>query len=434
MPRLQHSLRVTGQLTSRVLRRETAVSLAFGALALSASACGDKQDDRGTTPFPTSIGAPDSTAVPAPAGSRTPSLLARNDGALLLSWTEPLVDSSYAIRLATYRDGRWDSTRTVSSGRPYFVNWADFPSVTQLGNGQLAAHWLEREGSSSYAYGVRVVQSSDDGRSWNAPVTPHTDGLLVEHGFVSLWPQGPNQLGLAWLDGRKSAIPDSAREMTVRTAVVRPDGSLSREAVLDARACDCCQTASAMTSTGRVVVYRDRSDKDIRDIAIVRELVSGWSPPALVHADDWHYEGCPVNGPSVAASGQNVAVAWFTAAHDTSRVLLARSVDGGLTFDPPVRIDDGDPLGRVSVVLDSNGQPIVAWLEQRTPVVSELLLRRVAGTSPGDARRVSRTSGGRQSGFPRLARIGDTLYAAWTTMSPRPQVQLVRLSLSPDAP
>ena len=35
---------------------------------------------------------------------------------------------------------------------------------------------------------------------------------------------------------------------------------------IDARVCDCCQTDAAMTSEGAVLIYRDRSDDEIRDL------------------------------------------------------------------------------------------------------------------------------------------------------------------------
>lgn len=403
------------------------------ATAAVGSACGTRDGSPTASSSTAILGAVEELPSPAPAGSKTPVVIADDSGAAYLSWTEQRVDSSFAIRLAKWNGTTWDSSRTVAADLPFFVNWADFPAIVKLGNGDLAAHWLEREGKSTYAYGIRTVRSRDDGRTWSAPVTPHTDGLAAEHGFVSLWAESGRDLGLVWLDGRKSAMKDSTREMTVRTAVVRDDGTLAREAVLDARTCDCCQTATARGSQGRVIVYRDRSDKDIRDIAIVRELVGGWSPPVLVHADDWYYPGCPVNGPQVAASGKTVVVAWYTAAHDTARVLVATSTDGGATFGAPVRIDEGDPIGRVSIVLDSWAEPIVAWLEQRTTDEAEVLVRRVTGATIGDTRSLARTSGARQSGFPRLAVLRDTLLATWTTTKPAPQVHVARLPLSSSA-
>lgn len=403
---------------------------ALGFLLFAASACGEAPGGASRAGGAGPIGTPVAIATPVPDSSNTPGLVVGANGALLLSWTERHADSSVAIRMATWHNAQWDSARTISDRRPFFVNWADFPSMTVLRDGSLAAHWLEREGKGKYAYGVRVARSSDQGRTWSAPVTPHTDALEAEHGFVTLWPDGESGLGLAWLDGRKSAMKDSAREMTVRTAVVGADGSLSREALLDARSCDCCQVASAQTASGHVVVYRDRTAAEIRDIVAVRRVGDAWSEPVVVHADDWHYPGCPVNGPSVVARGDTVTVAWFTAAHDTARVYVATSVDGGANFAPPTRVDDGDPIGRAVVVYDRAGDAIVGWMERITPETAEVRVRRVAGSVRAEAQTVSTTSSARQSGFPRMVVMGDTLVVAWTAVSPSLKVQVVQLPLN----
>lgn len=392
------------------------------------SLAGCRPDASGST-IDAALGEVVEITAPAPAGSNTPHVALDDRGQVMLSWTQRRSDSTVAIQMATWSGTAWDSTRTIADNRPFFVNWADFPAITALGNGDLAAHWLEREGGGKYAYGVRVVRSRDGGRSWSAPVTPHTDGLAAEHGFVSLWPEGPDGVGLVWLDGRKSAMPDSAREMTIRTAALTASGALEREALVDARSCDCCQTGTAATRSGRVLVYRDRTGEEIRDIAIVRRTDSGWTAPQKVHNDDWHYPGCPVNGPQAASVGDTVVVAWYTAAHDTARVNIARSMDGGATFSPPVRIDDGNPIGRVDVVLDDAANPVVVWLEQRGGDVAEVLARKVVGNAPGPIRVLSRTSGARQSGFPRIVRHGSDVVAAWTSVNPL-QVHVARFSLS----
>ncbi|WP_396205725.1 sialidase family protein [Gemmatimonas sp.] len=407
---------------SALLTRATGALLALSLLACQGDATASAGADA-------SLGEVTEFTSPAPAGSNTPHLALDGRGRVLLSWTQRRPDSTVAIQMATWDGQAWDSTRTIADNRQFFVNWADFPAITALGNGDLAAHWLEREGGGKYAYGVRVVRSTDGGVTWGAPVTPHTDGLAAEHGFVSLWGEGTDGIGMVWLDGRKSAMPDSTREMTIRTASVSATGTLQREALVDARSCDCCQTGTAATRTGRVLVYRDRTTEEIRDIAIVRQTDSGWTAPQKVHNDDWHYPGCPVNGPQVASSGDTVVVAWYTAAHDTARVNVARSVDGGATFGAPVRVDDGDPIGRVDVVLDDAANPVVVWLEQRGPDAAEVLARRIVGNAPGPVRVLSRTSGARQSGFPRITRHANDVVAAWTSVNPL-QVHVARFSLS----
>lgn len=392
------------------------------------AACAESRDAGTTAAAP--LGAVDTVSVPAGDSSHTPFLAATPNGALVMSWTERVAGVS-TVYLAQWHDGRWDSTRTVARERPFFDNWADFPAVLTLANGDFVAHWLEREGTGKYAYGVRVVRSRDQGRTWSAPTTPHGDGLPAEHGFVSLWEEANGDVGLTWLDGRKSAMPDSAREMTLRAGRIDTNGTRVSEALLDARSCDCCQTGTALARSGRVVVYRDRSGAEIRDIAIVRRGAtdSAWSAPVRVHADEWHMTGCPVNGPQAVALGDTVAVAWFTGARDTAKVMLAVSPDGGRTFGAPVRVDEGAPVGRVALALDAQGTPIVIWLEQRTQTDAAVLVRRVSGTQLGPVTSVGGTTGARSSGFPRVARVGDALFLAWTAVQPTQRVRMAKIAL-----
>ena len=356
-------------------------------------------------------------ALVAPDAS-TPHLAVDARGALHLSFTTRVDSSTHALQFVSWSGADWSAARDITRGRPFFVNWADFPSIVPLENGDLVAHWLEREGAGTYAYGVRLTRSRDGGATWEPPVTPHDDGLEAEHGFVSLWAAGGDQVGAVWLDGRKTAMPDSAREMTVRTALLGRDELRPAEVLLDPRACDCCQTASAATRRGRVIVYRDRSPDEIRDIAIVREENGTWTAPVRVHADEWHFEACPVNGPAVAAVGDTVVVAWFTGAQDTARVRVATSVDGGATFGAPVRVDDGDPIGRVSVVLDEAARPVVLWVERLDGDRAAVRVRRIGATGArSEAVTVTETSASRRSGFPRMVRAGDVLHFAWTEVA-----------------
>jgi hypothetical protein len=81
-----------------------------------------------------------------------------------------------------------------------------------------------------------------------------------------------------------------------------------------------------------VAVYRDRSEGEIRDIRIGAYVDGAWTEGAIVHEDGWETAACPVNGPAVAARGEDVAVAWFTAAGDVPRVKVAFSDDAAESF------------------------------------------------------------------------------------------------------
>jgi hypothetical protein len=139
-------------------------------------------------------------------GAAEPNLALAADGRVLVSWLEPTGERTHALRFAIRApDGGWGEPRTVASGRDWFVNWADFPSVVALAGDTLAAHWLVRSGPGTYAYDVVMAISPDGGATWSEPFTPHTDGTQSEHGFVALFPAPAGGVGAVWLDGRAMA-------------------------------------------------------------------------------------------------------------------------------------------------------------------------------------------------------------------------------------
>ncbi|MGQ0712660.1 MAG: sialidase family protein [Gemmatimonadaceae bacterium] len=378
------------------------------------------------------LGPIDTLASPAAPGSGEPNLSLGPDDRVYLSWIEPAKDSGHALRFATLETDGWSAPGTVTQGSRFFVNWADFPSIVAGPGGRLAAHWLERSDTARYAYGVRIAQSSDGGATWSAPTIPHRDASPTEHGFVSLYSAG-GSLGAVWLDGRNFAgAPEGAHpNMMLLTTAVARDGSAGAERVLDDRVCDCCQTSVAIAADGPVVAYRDRSPDEIRDIGVIRWTGTGWSPPTLVHADRWSVDHCPVNGPSVAANDQHVAVAWFTSARDSARVYLAQSADGGATFGVPVRIDDGNPVGRVDVAVDGRGGTLVSWMEFTSGQQAEVRVRAVSANRERSASIVAaRSTGARASGFPHMVIAGGDVIFAWTEAGTPQRVRVARARLA----
>ena len=369
----------------------------------------------------TATGAPISfqdIASPAGPGSSTPTMHTTNEGVVLLSWVEPHAEGGHVLRFSKLEHEAWSAPRTIAQGEDWFVNWADFPSLISLDDGTLAAHYLVKSGEATYAYDVHVTQSLDGGQTWSPSVIPHTDGTQTEHGFVSMLPSSDGRLFAAWLDGRNTGGGHdghgSRGAMTLRAATLDHVGTLYGETLLDERICDCCQTSAARTSNGVVVAYRDRSDEEIRDISVVRWQNGTWSAPQTVHEDRWHILGCPVNGPAVAAAGEQIALAWFTGAQDMLRIKLSFSTDEGRSFGAPVQVDDGFPLGRLDTILLQDGSALVSWIE-KTDGGAEVRVRRVdTDGTPDVSSVVAVTSVARASGVPRMTRNGNAVYIAWT--------------------
>jgi hypothetical protein len=342
------------------------------------------------------------------------------------------------LRMATRDQASWTQPRTVGEGENWFVNWADFPSVISLNNDSLAAHWLVKSGAATYAYNVNISLSNDGGNTWSKPIIPHLDNTPTEHGFVSLVPLNDGRLGAIWLDGRNMKdMKDEHDEseplrvsMTLRYATIDGSGNISDDAQLDERVCECCQTSAAVTSDGVFAVYRDRSQNEVRDIYSVRQAASGWVSPQTVHPDNWEINGCPVNGPSVAADGRNVVVAWYTGAGGTPHVKVAFSTDAGATFGSPIQVDDGETQGRVDVLLLPDNSALVCWLSG-TPEGGEIKVRRVESNgSLGAPAVIAKTDISRSSGFPRMARLGNEVHFAWTEFGKPSRVRMATADVS----
>lgn len=365
---------------------------------------------------------------------------------VLASWLESDGDET-AFRFARWtpaEDGvgtsGWSDAGTVVSRDDLFANWADRPAVRRLGDGSLLAHHLQHISDGTYAYGVRLSRSTDDGRTWTDHGWLHDDARAVEHGFVSMQPT-PDGLVAVWLDGR--AMPEQHAgdghghgghghgdgEMSIRVATLDDEQwsgvgtTAATSTLLDPRTCECCDTDLAWTASGPVVVYRDRGAAEERDIAIVRRVDGRWSTPSLVARDDWRIEGCPVNGPEIAAVGDRVIVAWFTASPGDGdeprppRVLVATSDDGGATFAPPQVVSEST-LGRVDLAMLPGGDAVVAWVDLQASEDPEapggsargddgasgsIRLRRIARDGRcGPVRTIAPIDLGRRAGFPRI--------------------------------
>lgn len=384
---------------------------------------------------------------PAGPGAAEPNLALEPGGSVMMTWIEPTADSAHAVRIAmlTGTDdttGAWGPASTVITSRELFVNWADFPSAVALGDSDVAVHWLQRSGPGRYSYDVRIARSADRGRTWTAGRIPHRDGTETEHGFTSMYALPNDSLGAVWLDGRlyDTTRTNATKEMMLMSTSMARDGSLGAEVPLDHRICDCCQTSMALATRGPVIVYRDRTMDEVRDIYIVRRVNGRWTEPAPVHRDHWKIDFCPVNGPAVSARGDTLAVAWFTGARDSTRsqsdsgrVMIAFSFDGGATFGPPVRVDDGRPAGRVDVELEREHDGAwVTWLERTGGDKAEVRIRRIAfGGEAGPAVSITPSLGARASGFPRMVRFGDALLFAWTEPGTPSRVRVAWASIPP---
>lgn len=356
--------------------------------------------------------------LPAGIGSQ-PDLAAAPDGSLLLSWITGDA-AQRTLWFARFANGRWSAPRAIARG-DWMGNAMDTPHVRQTADGALWASWLRKSAASGHARDVVVARSSDGGRHWSKPALVHDDGTPTEHGFVSMWPVGRDRLGIAWLDGRAKAGAHDAHgagggTQMLRTAVF--DAALARhgETALDRAVCDCCHTDVAVADGVPLIVYRDRTEDEVRDIRVARLQPGGRAASAEVHRDGWVMPACPVNGPAIAARNRHVVATWYTAAGGTSAIRMAVSRDGGMRFAPAMELDrDPAVLGRTDVAV-GQASTWIGWLREDPRGQSLWFARIPHGARQAVERRpLVRLAGrGRGTGMPRIVAAGEGAYVVWS--------------------
>ena len=354
---------------------------------------------------------------PAGEGSSLPVLFSGSE--LLISWVSKPSDSLAILSYSRLENGQWSSPEEITKGNDWFVNWADFPTIVE-NKGNLLSHILKKSSPATFSYDIKLSVLPAGETTWNNGLPLHTDSTETEHGFVSSMVYSDSSFLVSWLDGRNTGggghdhSGHGSGAMSIRAAEVGLDGKVLWDELLDAKTCDCCQTTSALTDQGPVVVYRNRSDREIRDIAITRFVNGKWTEPQIIHADGWEIAGCPVNGPKVAAKGSTVLVGWFTAANATPKVNFAFSGDAGATFSKPIQVDSTGIIGRVDVALLDDQSGIVSWMEtkgEQTHLKAARVDRDGKMSIPFD---ISTMDPSRKSGFPQLEIHGEMVYFAWT--------------------
>ena len=351
-------------------------------------------------------------ATPAPVGSITPRVTARENGSPILSWLEPKNDGAAAFRFSIRRDGSWSQPATIAEGFLFSRDRASAPGVIALSNRNLIAYWSQkpaRKEPSGNAIELYIAASTDGGEHWSTPALVNRAAAQPgeDNAYTSVAALNGTQAAMIWLDGRSW---EKDKRVLLMSRMVRTDGAMSELSLLDPDVCTCCSTALVRSGSGLLAAYRGHTRENIRDISLLQNVAGAWSQPRILLPDHWHIEACPVNGPHLDAEGQRTALIWFSAPQDQPEVKLAFSEDGGATFASPLRLDTGNALGRAQVVLLPAHSAVAFWLENESGT-ARLLARQVRNYALLDE--PFELSRGGNFGYPHAARVSDGILLAW---------------------
>jgi len=351
-----------------------------------------------------------------PKNSSESFLLSTNDN-LFISWTEQVTDSNF-LYISKLEDNSWSEKSIIKKGKDWFVNWADFPSISynEISNSLFSFH-LQKSSEETFSYDVNY--HINQGSSWKDMQKIHDDNTFSEHGFVSSIPYKDGFM-VSWLDGRntygKGHDGHAKGAMTIRSAILDNTGKIVDESLIDGMVCDCCQTSMTISNDIPIIVYRDRSKDEIRDIYYSRYIDSNWTDPQPIHDDEWEIYGCPVNGPNIDSNEEKVVVSWFSASNGRPKVNLKFSRDNGRTFGDKILVDniENSPIGRVDVEFISSDEVIISWLST-VEGKGKLLMRKIGvNGSVGEIKVTDEVLTERSTGFPQIEKFNDNIYISWT--------------------
>ncbi|MCH8568747.1 MAG: exo-alpha-sialidase [Balneolales bacterium] len=396
-----------------------------------------------------------------PAGDnhRYPFLTTDLHGEIMMTWIEESAPGYFKLNFSRFHkeNARWNEASVIAEGPDFFDNWADIPSVAASPDGFLVAHWLQKVEGGPFAYHIRISLSKD-GESWSDPITLHEDKSPSEHGFVSLQPLPSGNMLAVWLDGRNTAAAfeniDGAHHedenetapahsqhnhgaMTLRSAEIDRNGQIANRLEIDSRVCDCCPTELVLSGEYVYVVYRDRSEDEIRDFYMAEyDIINkSWSNPTPVHEDGWQIGGCPVNGARALALGQNLLISWFTMDSGNPVVRAAYGNPKGDGFKIVKELNTAPAIGRVAAA-GKGDNALILWLEEG----AEHGIDRFAFSKWRNRGRLSESevmheiqiSGSRRTGFPQLIRLNnDANYLlAWTAFGENSRIEMRQISFN----
>jgi hypothetical protein len=275
--------------------------------------------------------------------------------------------------------------------------------------------WVSKRAGVS---GIRAAASTDGGLTFTPARSITPSGVTGARGWESaaLGPDGT--VHAVWLDGRNAAPAGPAhhhgdmRQDIYHAMWTGADPPV--ETPVASNVCFCCKTAVVARGRDVFVAWRHLFPGGVRDIAVARSADGGrtFQDPVRVSEDNWKIDACPDDGPAMTVDGEGALhVAWPTLVSDPDARRMAifesTSRDGGVTFSPRARVDGADSgPAHPRLATTAGGRSAVVWDELAHGT------RRVLFRPPGGAAAPLSTGG--VASYPAIAAVGDGFVVAWT--------------------
>lgn len=268
-------------------------------------------------------------------------------------------------------DGRtWLSHTPVNAApEPISADGQNRPKLAMTSDGAVLVSWTQPL-SKPYTGAVRLARSPDGAR-FDPPVTVHKDRAEITHRFESMLALPGNKLLMAWID-KRDAIAAKETKRPYRGAgiyaAMSSDGgkTFAPEFKLADHSCECCRLAATQDHEGNpLLMWRHVYEPNERDHGLMK-LSAGGKVLSFQRAtfDRWKLDGCPHHGPSLTVDATGVMHAvWFNQREGEARVFYGRLMPAqdGLRVEAQ-RAVGGKRAAHADIRL-AGEQLAVAWVE-----------------------------------------------------------------------
>lgn len=250
----------------------------------------------------------------------TPHFTTDHRGNPVLSWVEKDGDKSHFYFTVSENGGQTFGKKIkINAPAELTVHAEGMPRVAFKADGSIWATFELKKPTKEAprASDLMYVASTDNGKTWSALKAIHKDTSPGKgHSFSDMIRLPNGELGFVWLDEKMGAYEGRS----VKFVQTLPNGGFSEEVVVDSNACQCCRTVLFVDSDKNIhLTYRDLLADGSRDMSHAVSTDGGktFTQPQLVYKDRWKINACPHTGPSMAQSGSDFFVTWFSGKSET---------------------------------------------------------------------------------------------------------------------
>lgn len=291
------------------------------------------------------------------------------------------------------------------------------PKIVALNDGALLVSYTNRPDKVMIGT-IYTARSTDGGKTFTTP-----QALLNEGGqrFESFVVNGKGRLYAAWLDKTHALKAKAEGKEFLGSGVAfaySDDGgaTFKGKTILVDHACECCRSSAALDKDGLpVFAWRQVLDGNIRDHFVAKLSADATQATATrVSNDDWAINSCPHHGPSLAIDNTGWHLAWFTKGKNRQGLFYAQSRDGGKSFGEPLKFGDDAKAPAHPMLLATKGRLYRVWKEfDGTTTSIPMQMSRDGGKSWSAPRVIAETADA--SDHPELLAHKSAAYLSWLT-------------------